>query len=296
MLNPLCQCEEQMVDAKLCTWNQVNEGKELLLDRMTHYYERKESNASASITDQPVERTNKWSKIKHPANMGYWPSEMAAKELQLYISYNDVKFLPVMEPLKVLGAIDENGQPREPIYAFGPVMERGLNLPGKGKRNHADYVDGKGYYNLTQYLDDMKEKFPSSSNMGMGQLCPHITTEVDCESLFSQAGFMSHPRRAWTVLRMYECMMKCKHRLHQIHCPIPTVRRMFLERWRSKDWKVNEERDDQEFLEVEKAIYLTMFPECAKFLEEEESMEDDIGNKDNDNEVVGDEDGNEQAC
>ena len=64
---------------------------------------------------------------------------MAARELQLYISYNDVKFLPVMEPLKVLGAIDENGQPKERIYAFGPVTERGLNLPGKGKRNHGLY-------------------------------------------------------------------------------------------------------------------------------------------------------------
>ena len=82
ILNPLCQREEDVVDTKLCTWDQYEEGKELLIGRMTRYYEQKESNVSASITDQPVERTNRWSKIKHPASVGYWPSEMAAKELQ----------------------------------------------------------------------------------------------------------------------------------------------------------------------------------------------------------------------
>ena len=213
---------------------------------------------------------------EHPTDVGSWPSELAAREFKLFEAYNDVKYLPVMEPLKVLGAIDASGQLKEPVYAFGPVKERGVNLPGKGHRNHADYVDKKGYYDIAKYLDDMKTKFPSISNVGTGQLCPHISTEVDCESLFSQAGFMSHPRRARTNLRMYERMVMCKHRLHRIHCSIPRVKQLFLERWKAKDWKEKDERDDKEFLEVEKEIHLKMFPENAKLMREEERTEDEI--------------------
>ena len=43
----------------------------------------------------------------------------------------------------MFGAIDENGRPKEPVYAFGPIMERGMNL--LSGRNHADYVDNDGY-------------------------------------------------------------------------------------------------------------------------------------------------------
>ena len=50
---------------------------------------------------------------------------------------------------------------------------------------------------------------------------------------------------------------------------------LFLERWKANDWKENDERDDKEFLEVEKEIYLKMFPERAKLMEGKEPKEDD---------------------
>ena len=43
--------------------------------------------------------------------------------------------------------------------------------------------------------------FPAIYHVGVGQLCPHISTEVDCESLFSQAGFLADERRASTNFR-----------------------------------------------------------------------------------------------
>ena len=58
---------------------------------------------------------------------------------------------------------------------------REINLPGKGNRNHANYIDEKGHYEVARYLDDMKTKFQSMSNVGTGKLCPHISNEVDCE-------------------------------------------------------------------------------------------------------------------
>ena len=40
----------------------------------------------------------------------------------------------------------------------------------------------------------------------------------------------SRPKRAWTNIRMYECLVVAKHRLHCIHCPsIPKVKQLFIE-------------------------------------------------------------------
>ena len=57
-----------------------------------------------------------------------------------------------MEPVKVLGAIDVNGQPQKPVYAFGPVLAggRGKNLPSE--KNHADYISGMGYYDAVFFF------------------------------------------------------------------------------------------------------------------------------------------------
>ena len=39
--------------------------------------------------------------------------------------------------------------------------------------------------NIKQLLSDVEQDFPNLSVAVVGQLAPHITTEVDCESLFS---------------------------------------------------------------------------------------------------------------
>ena len=90
-----------------------------------------------------------------------------------------------MKALKTLGTYDEDGHVlEEPVYSFGPVIERGLNLPS-GK-NHVDYIDSKGYYDIIKYNLDHEEYFPAMGVTVVGKLGPHLTTEVDCESLFSQ--------------------------------------------------------------------------------------------------------------
>ena len=67
----------------------------------------------------------------------------AMDELDQYLQWNKSRFLPKMKPLKTLGTYDEDGHIlEEPVYSFGPVIERGLDLPS-GK-NHADYIDSKG--------------------------------------------------------------------------------------------------------------------------------------------------------
>ena len=107
----------------------------------------------------------------------------------------------------------------------------------------------------------------------VGQICPHISTEVDCESLFSEAGFLADPRRSLTNVRLYERLVIVKHRLGRIYCHIPTVKELYLRHWKENDWAEHEERDANEFLELEKEIYLEMFPQNEQLVEDDD--EDD---------------------
>ena len=43
-----------------------------------------------------------------------------------------------------------------------------------------------------------------------------------------------------------------------------------MERWKSKSWKEADERDDHEFLEIEKEIYLDLFPHMVEEMKSEE--------------------------
>ena len=83
---------------------------------------------------------------------------------------------------------------------------------------------------------------------------------------------------------MYErLVVVAKHQLHChcIHYPtIPKVKQLFIGRW----WKEKNKCDDQDFLEVDKGIYLKMFPESAKLLNGEDL--DKQNNIDGDNDEV----------
>jgi len=77
------------------------------------------------------------------------------------------------------------------------VISKGENL--LSGKNYADYIDKKGNYNIVKYFQDHNRTFPGLSKVFIGTLAPHITTEVDCESLFSQAGHAAHPNHNRTV-------------------------------------------------------------------------------------------------
>ena len=94
-------------------------------------------------------------------------------------------------------------------------------------------------------------------------MAPHITTEVDCESLFSQTGHLSHPNRARTIAETFERLSMSKHRLSRIYCCRKRVIAEFLERWRKKLWSNDDDRDDVAFWDQQKEEYL-------KFAGEEE--------------------------
>ena len=85
---------------------------------MTCYFGHMESAVSAP-DESLVKKTINWNKLKHPTDFSNCPEECASREFKLYETYNNIKYLPVMEPLKVLGAFDKDFQPKEPTYVIG---------------------------------------------------------------------------------------------------------------------------------------------------------------------------------
>ena len=89
-------------------------------------------------------------------------------------------------------------------------------------------------------------------------MAPHSTAaEVDCESLFSEAGALALPNRSRTKVEIFEHLIMGKHRLAQVYCDKEKVKKEFLRRWKEKDWRDNDDRDDLDFWKQERELLLT---------------------------------------
>jgi hypothetical protein len=89
-------------------------------------------------------------------------------------------------------------------------------------------------------------------------------------------GYVSNPCRANTTICYYEILVELKYHLGRIHYHIPTVVKKFLKCFKANDW--NENLDVDKFLELEKQIYLDMFPHNYTIFfddDEEEDTEED---------------------
>jgi hypothetical protein len=155
-----------------------------------------------------------------------------------------------------LGFNDNDRNPQDPIYAIGEVITPGIKPT---KMNHAQYIDKSGHYDILSYLFDHKKIFPGIFHVGVGQISPHFITEVDCESLFSQAGFIADAQGANMLVCFYERLVITKHRLHCIYCHLPHVKELYIKRFKSNDWDEGTERDAKDFLKIEKDIFLEEF-------------------------------------
>ena len=55
-----------------------------------------------------------------------------------------------MKDTRIVGAVDEEGNPKQPVYALGKVINRGEDLPNG--LNHADYIIGEGHYDILRQV------------------------------------------------------------------------------------------------------------------------------------------------
>ena len=96
-------------------------------------------------------KTSKWS-IMSNTRVEDSPRQRALKEFDYFQAICEATHFPQMSTLKVLGAIDKDGQPQDPVYAFGKMLSKGSNL-SKG-RNHATYINKVGYYDIVRTMND----------------------------------------------------------------------------------------------------------------------------------------------
>ena len=98
-----------------------------------------------------------------------------------------------------------------------------------GKTN-VDYIDKHGYNDIVKMLEDHKEIFPGIDNAWVGQYRPYISTEVDCESLFNQSGYISQQIGLTQKIRTFERLFISKHRLQRIFCDPKKVEKIYLKK------------------------------------------------------------------
>lgn len=158
------------------------------------------------------------------------------------------------------------------------MKKRGKDLPSG--RNIADYIDERGIFDLLLFFIDHKRQLESLSNVVIGQLAPHSTAEVDCESLFSEAGALALPSRSRTKVEMFERLIMGKHRLARVYCDKEKVKTEFLRRWKEKDWRNDDDRDDLDFWKQEKELFLKDLPQHEGLFEGLE-LNDDSDEEDN---------------
>ena len=257
LCNPLFQNKRRMIASGLCTTEQYEAGKAELLKRMCRYIEGSSANKAIVLPSQGANHTgNEWSSGEEEDELFVSPyMEEAVKEFEKFGKCNRSQFLPKMQNTKCLGTYDDDGHPRDtPVLSFGKVIGKEEDLPS-GK-NHADYINKKGKHDIVQYFQDHAEAFPSLSKIFIRTLAPHITTEVDCESLFSQAGHAAHPNRNRTVAETFERLVMAKHRISRIYCCPVKVLNDFMERRKKNAWSAEEDRNDIEFWEQQKDEYL----------------------------------------
>lgn len=123
---------------------------------------------------------------------------------------------------KILGAYDKHGNKQNPIFFLQKVKAKGTNLPS-GK-NHTDDIKDNDNYDTVLFFIDHNSVFPSLSKVVLGQLAPCITIEVDCKSLFSQAGHLSNPNWNRTVAETFEHLVMSKYCLSRIYCERESVK------------------------------------------------------------------------
>ena len=64
-----------------------------------------------------------------------------------------------------------------------------------------------------------------------------------------------------TSIETFERLVIAKHRMARVYCCKHKVLLEFLRRWKSKQFGEKEDRDDLEFWEQEKNIFLQEFPQ-----------------------------------
>ena len=76
-------------------------------------------------------------------------------------------------------------------------------------------------------------------------------------------------------VHLYERLVATKHCLRRLYFHVPDAKELYLKCWKNNDWDEGDERDAEEFFDLEQKIYLEMFP-YNKAMFEDKHEDDDI--------------------
>ncbi len=146
LLNPLLRGETAMLKAGLCTKSQFDKGLTTLIERAVFVIEGFHKVVSHPVN---VENVNNLDDVIDTECLQSPAFRIAKNEWTNLLCYKQGVYQPKMKANKVLGALDKEGQPCQTVFALGPVLERGRNLPDECGlpvgRNLADFIDKTGH-------------------------------------------------------------------------------------------------------------------------------------------------------
>jgi hypothetical protein len=104
---------------------------------------------------------------------------------------------------------------------FGVVLERGEDIEASHpfkKCNLADFIDGKGYFDLVKFIGFNPQSFPFIYRLACC-LASMRVNEVGCERFVSIAGYVSNPRHTSLKVRHYtrEALAMLKLNIQKIY-------------------------------------------------------------------------------
>ncbi len=146
LFNPLLRSETAVMKAGLCTKSQFDKGLTTLIERAVFVIEGFHKVVSHPVN---VENVNNLDDVIDTECLQSPAFRIAINEWTNLLCYKQGVYQPKMKANKVLGALDEEGQPCQSVFALGPVLERGCNLPDERGlpvgRNLADFIDKTGH-------------------------------------------------------------------------------------------------------------------------------------------------------
>lgn len=233
-----------IVGSSLMTNDQLKNGVESLIGILEKLYE-------AEIAPEVVIDDDDDDVIDGilPPTITNKPHKLAGEEIAtLFREYRKTEQLPVFERnknTKYLHGTEPDSISEQMVIIGDIITERGIDLPSQ--KNYADYFKGGQFEHVRFWLDHKKE-FPKLWLYAV-RIASANPTEVSCESLFSESGYASCPRRTRLKTENFERETIMSHNMQKVYFDLENAVDTYMKRDENKDWGISNNRDDLNYME-----------------------------------------------
>ena len=203
LLNPMFGLEPLIVGSGLMSSTQYNNARKSLLHMMQDYLDAKQPYEALGESDSSEDSRDGYLSNSENVNFSKAKAELAAFEKFKRVKYHPKFGGPddTVDTLLTESEDDKGNNVKREIVVGPEVVARGEDLPSK--KNHADYIDSNGRFDVLSFFDDHQRLFPTLFIMAQ-RMASRRVVEVGCERFFSLSGYISCPRRTRLGVRTYE--------------------------------------------------------------------------------------------